>query len=206
MYGTESILIVEARDTGLFSKLLYNLIGADNGSNGVLSANVDASIFTETQFMQNPIMSSQKIVFVGCPKGASDYIQAIRFENDGAVDEDGVYIGVKGNQACITVGKEPPSKEVYWKFLETAERHGQKFDDLLAPLRLREDTSAPGDDADKNPVLDFAGRLGKAISNGASGVNENVVIRQKASKIREQRYQYAVKRFYKEMLEDFAEA
>ena len=84
MYGTESILIVEARDTGLFSKLLYNLIGADNGSNGVLSANVDASIFTETQFMQNPIMSSQKIVFVGCPKGASDYIQAIRFENDGA--------------------------------------------------------------------------------------------------------------------------
>ena len=52
----------------------------------------------------------------------------------------------------------------------------------------------------------FAGRLGKAISNGASGINENVVIRQKASKIREQRYQYAVKRFYKEMLEDFAEA
>ena len=36
--------------------------------------------------------------------------------------------------------------------------------------------------------------------------NENVVIRQKASKIREQRYQYAVKRFYKEILEDFAEA
>lgn len=211
MFNTaESILVVEASDTGKFSKRLYNLIGTKDDSEdetvGPVDGSIDATMFNENQFAQTPLTSSQKVIFIGWPKGANDYIEAIRFENHNAVDEDGVYIGVSGKHACITVNTEPPSKEGYWEFLDRAKAHGQEFEDLLASLRPGETEALAEPEADNNPVFGFARMVGKAVSNGASGINEAVVMRQKAPEIREQRYQYAVKRFYDEMLRDFAEA
>lgn len=210
---TESVLIVEARNTGKFSKLLYNMIGRSddtaNGPTGPIDGSVEASIFSEAQFTQTAISSSQKVVFMGWPQGASDYIDAIRLDNPDAIDEDGVYIGISGNHACITVNTEPPTKENYWEFLERAKAYGMAFDDLLASLRPSEEI-ANHDEDEPNPVLGIAkmvGRaIGKAATDGASEINQAVVLHQKADKIREQRYQYAVKRFYYEKLKDFVEA
>ncbi len=211
MFNTaESILVVEASDTGKFSKRLYNLIGTKDDSEdetvGPVDGSIDATMFNENQFAQTPLPSSQKVIFIGWPKGANDYIEAIRFENHKAVDEDGVYIGVSGKHACITVNTEPPSKEGYWEFLDRAKAHGQEFEDLLASLRPGEEEAPAETKADDNPVFGFVRMVSKAVSDGASGTNAAVVMRQKASEIREQRYQYAVKRFYDEMLRDFAEA
>lgn len=214
MFNTaESVLIVEARDTGKFAKLLYNMIGknddTEDGPAGPVDGSVEASIFNEGQFAQTAISSSQKVVFIGWPDGADDYIDAIRLDNPDAIDEDGVYIGVSGNHACITVNREPPTKEGYWRFLERAKGHGMAFDDLLFGLRPDEQ-AAESEDEEPNPVLGFAKMIGKAIgkaaTDGASGINQAVVIHQKASEIRGQRYQYAVKRFYYEKLRDFVEA
>lgn len=214
MFNTaESVLIVEARDTGKFAKLLYNMIGknddTEDGPAGPVDGSVEASIFNEGQFAQTAISSSQKVVFIGRPDGAGDYIDAIRLDNPDAIDEDGVYIGVSGNHACITVNREPPTKEGYWRFLERAKGHGMAFDDLLSGLRPDEQV-AESEDEEPSSVLGFAKMVGKAIgkaaADGASGINQAVVIHQKASEIRGQRYQYAVKRFYYEKLRDFVEA
>lgn len=48
--------------------------------------------------------------------------------------------------------------------------------------------------------------IGRAAADGANGINQVVVLHQKAGEIRDQRYQYAVKRFYYEKLKGFAEA
>ena len=74
MFNTaESILIVEAGNTGKFSKLLYNMIGKNDdteaGPIGPVDGSVDASIFSENQFAQTAISSSQKVVFIGWPEG-----------------------------------------------------------------------------------------------------------------------------------------
>ena len=215
MFNTaESVLIVEAGDTGKFSKLLYNMIGknddTDAGPTGPVDGSIDASIFNESQFAQTAISSSQKVVFIGWPKGAGDYIDAIRLDNPDAIDEEGVYIGVSGNHACIAVNAEPPSKEDYWNFLEKAKEHGMDFDDLLAALRPREETAESAEDGDSNPVLGFAKMarraIGEAVADGANGINQAVVLHQKSGEIREQRYRYAVKRFYYEKLKGFVEA
>lgn len=207
---TESVLIVEASNTGKFSKLLYNLIGTSDDKDdepvGPVDGSIDASLFNEDQFAQTPLSSSQKVIFIGCPKGAGDYIEAVRSESENAVDEDGVYIGVSGKHACITVSPEPLSKEGYWEFLARAKERGQDFDDLLTSLRPAEGSDKSGHSSDDNPLIGFVKMVGKAVADGAGGVNEAVVIRQKAAEIQEQRYRYAVKRFYREMLRDFAEA
>ena len=75
----------------------------EDGPTGPVDGSVEASIFNEGQFAQTAISSSQKVVFIGRPDGADDYIDAIRFDNPDAIDENGVYIGVSGNHACITV-------------------------------------------------------------------------------------------------------
>lgn len=215
MFNTaESLLIVEAGNTGKFSKLLYNMIGKNDdteaGPTGPVDGSVDASIFNEDQFAQTAISSSQKVVFIGWPEGTGDYIDAIRLDNPEAIDEEGVYIGVSGNHACITVNTEPPSKEDYWKFLERAREHGMEFDDLLAALRPEEEVAEPEESNDSNLVLGLAKMLGKTIgraaADGANGINQAVVLHQKAGEIRDQRYQYAVKRFYHEKLKGFVEA
>lgn len=74
MFNTaESVLIVEAGNTGKFSKLLYNMIGKNDdteaGPIGPVDGSVDASIFNEDQFAQTAISSSQKVVFIGWPEG-----------------------------------------------------------------------------------------------------------------------------------------
>lgn len=85
-----------------------------------------------------------------------------------------------------------------------------EFDDLLAALRPRGEATEPEENNDPNPVLGFAKMVGKTIgraaTDGMNGINQVVVLHQKASEIREQRYQYAVKRFYHEKLRDFVEA
>lgn len=210
MFNTaESVLIVEASDTGKFSKLLYNMIGSNDDQEdrvvGPVDGSIEASIFNEEQFSQTPMTSSQKIVFVGWPKGSDDYISAIRFENQEAIDEDGVYIGVSGNHACITVNTEPPTKDGYWEFLERAREHGQEFDDLLADLRPGREVIAE-QPSEPNPLFGFAKAVGKIAADGASSVNQAITIQKKAGEIREQRYQYAIKRFYAEKLKGFAEA
>ena len=117
---------------------------------------------------------------------------------------------MSGNHACITVNTEPPSKEDYWKFLERAREHGMEFDDLLVALRPGEEAAEPEESNDSNPVLGFAKMVGKTIgraaADGANGINQAVVLHQKAGEIRDQRYQYAVKRFYYEKLKGFVEA
>ena len=160
MFNTaESVLIVEARDTGKFAKLLYNMIGknddTEDGPTGPVDGSADTSIFNEGQFAQTAISSSQKVVFIGRPDGADDYIDAIRFDNPDAIDEDGVYIGVSGNHACITVNGEPPTKEGYWRFLERAKGHGMAFDDLLSGLRSDgQVTESEEDEPDRLTCLD----------------------------------------------------
>lgn len=85
-----------------------------------------------------------------------------------------------------------------------------EFDDLLAALRPEKEVTEPEDNNDSNPVLGFAKMVGKTIGraavDGANGINQAVVLHQKAAEIREQRYQYAVKRFYHEKLKGFVEA
>lgn len=205
----ESVLIVEASDTGKFSKLLYNLMGTNDDFNGVtlgpVDGSVDASLFNEEQFAQTPLSSSQKVVFIGKPKGADDYLSVIRLESHDAVEEDGVYIGVSGKHAYIDVDNEPLTKERYWKFLDTAKEHGQDYKDLLADFRPSEDVAEP-EDNETNPILGFAKVVGKVAVDGASNVGQAMAIHQRSGKIREQRYQYAVRRFYYEMLKDFVEA
>lgn len=210
----ESILIVEASDTGKFSKLLYNMIGkgdsAEDEASSPAACNVEATIFNENQFAQTAVSSSQRVVFVGWPKGADDYIEAIRLENPDAIDEDGVYVGVSGKHACIQVNSEPPTKERYWDFLSRAKEHGMAFDDLLADLRDEEAERRDGND-DENPVLGFAKVIAdlppaRLVSDVASKAGVGIALHQRAGKIREQRYLYAVRRFYKDKLRDFAEA
>ena len=82
MFNTaESVLIVEAGNTGKFSKLLYNMIGKNDdteaGPTGPVDGSVDASIFNEDQFAQTAISSSQKVVFIGWPEGTGDYLSLI---------------------------------------------------------------------------------------------------------------------------------
>ena len=117
---------------------------------------------------------------------------------------------MSGNHACITVNTEPPSKEDYWKFLDRAREHGMEFDDLLAELRTGEKAAETEESNESNPVLGFAKMVGKTIgraaADGANGINQAVVLHQKAGEIRDQRYQYAVKRFYHEKLRSFVEA
>ncbi len=211
MFSTaESVVIVEASNTGKYSKLLYNLVGTNDDKDdrpiGPIDGSIDASIFNEDQFSQTPLSSSQKVIFIGRPKGTADYIEAIRSEDNSAVDEDGVYIGVSGKHACIIVNSEPPAKEDYWKFLERAKEHGQVFDDLLVSLRVTGNSLESNSSPDSNPLLGFAKKVGKAVADGAGDVSDAVVIRRKAAEICEQRYRYAVKRFYAEMLRDFADA
>ena len=153
------VLIVEARDTGKFAKLLYNMIGknddTEDGPTGPVDGSVEASIFNEGQFAQTAISSSQKVVFIGRPDGADDYIDAIRLDNPDAIDEDGVNIGVSGNHACITVNSELPTKEGYWRFLERAKGHGMAFDDLLSGLRSDgQVTESKEDEPDRLTCLD----------------------------------------------------
>ena len=85
-----------------------------------------------------------------------------------------------------------------------------EFDDLLAALRPGEEAVEPEESNDSNPVLGFAKMVGKTIgraaADGAEGINQAVVLQQKAGEIRDQRYQYAVKRFYHEKLKSFVEA
>lgn len=59
MFNTaESLLIVEAGNTGKFSKLLYNMIGKNDdteaGPTGPVDGSVDASIFNEDSSLRPP--------------------------------------------------------------------------------------------------------------------------------------------------------
>lgn len=59
MFNTaESVLIVEAGNTGKFSKLLYNMIGKNDdteaGPTGPVDGSVDASIFNEGSSLRQP--------------------------------------------------------------------------------------------------------------------------------------------------------
>lgn len=85
-----------------------------------------------------------------------------------------------------------------------------EFDDLLADLRPEEEAAEPEESNDSNPVLGFAKMVGKTIgraaADGANGINQAVVLHQKAGEIRDQRYRYGVKRFYHEKLKGFVEA
>lgn len=213
MFGIkESVLIVEAENVGTYSKLLYNLIGtnddAENEAVGPVDGSVDASIFTENQFSDTPLSSSQKVVFIGKPKGAGDYIAAIRAEDKDPLDQDGVYVGISGKQACIQVADRISSKETYWDFLELAKGKGQHFDDLLADLRPSEDESQGHRETPLDGVAKFLGGLPpvKAASGAAENVGQGIEITRKAGDIRDQMYRFAVKYFYREKLRGFVEA
>lgn len=201
---------MEAKDTGRYSKLLYNLIGKKDDGDDALPApaygSVDASIFDEKRFAATPLSSSQKVVFVGQPKGSDDYISVIRSESANTIDEDGVYVAVSGNHACIQVDGDLPDKEAYWDFLEHANAHSLHFDDLLADLRTDEDIETEKPEADGNPVLGFAKTVGRMAALAVDDAGQAITLKQRAADIRAQRYQYAVKRFYREMLKSFVEA
>lgn len=215
MFGVkESVLIVEASDVGKHSKLLYNLVGTsdDQGDQAVgpVDGSVDVSIFTEKQFADTPLSSLQKTVFIGAPKGADDYIAAIRSEDHDAFDRDGIYVGVSGKQACIQVAKDVPSKEAYWDFLKTAADYGQSFEDLLKNLRPKEADSGH-EKKEGNLLVGVAKFLGnlppvKAAADTANGVSQDITVRQKTDDIRDQMYRFAIKYFYLEKLKAFVEA
>lgn len=213
MFGVpRSVLIVEANGCGKYAKQLYNLIGTNDNKEGEdvgkVDRSVEASIFNEKQFEATPITSEQLVVFVGRPKVAEDYIDAIREESATGVDEAGVHIHVSGKQAFVDVERGRTSRSDYEKFLEFACSHGQKLENLLGD-EPENNEDAEAMDSFSNPLEAAAGLLGhtaRILENKGRYIGDWASVALKAREVENQRFRFAVKLFYREMLKDFVVA
>lgn len=210
MFGVkESIVIVEADGCGKYAKLLYNLIGTNDdteeGQIGVADGLVDATIFSERQFADTPISSDQRVVFVGKPKTASDYISAVVTEASNKIEEHGVRVFQSGKQAYVDIDSNNLSKEDYWSFLAFAEEHGQLLPDILEELRT-EETALADKPEGGNPLGMIAHVVSNVAQDVARGAADNAAILLKGNELNDQRFRFAVKLFYLEKLHDFVEA
>lgn len=216
MFGSakESIVIVEEKSCGKYSKQLYNLIGTNNDTEdeivGPADNSVEASIFDEKKFEATPLSSDQKIVFVGRAKAALDYLDAIESEASFKLDKFGIHIHVSGKQAAVYVDKDGLTKEQYWEFLAFACERGINLKDLLADMRPQKHEDTEGDTGD-NPVFGFLKTVAslppvKFAANTAQDAGDNVAVLAKGGEIYDQRFRFAIKLFYLEELRSFVEA
>lgn len=201
MFGAkESVVIVEAKGCGKYCKQLYTLIGTadDNGEEivGPVDGSVEASVFDDKRFAATPLSSDQKIIFVGRPKSAKDYLDAIETEASVRVVDHGIRIFVSGRQASIDVVGNGLGMDEYWDFLDYAKEHGQDLEDLLKDLR--QDKNAEQEGKGFAP-LKFAGKV-------MGGAGANVTTALKGGDIRDQQFRFAIKCFYLEHLRAFVEA
>lgn len=201
MFGTkESVVIVEAKGCGKYSKQLYTLIGAndDDGENivGPVDGSVEASVFDEKRFAATPLSSDQKIIFIGHPKTAKDYVDAIETEATTKIVEHGISICISGKQACVYVDEKNLSDDGYREFLEYAHECGQDLDNLLSELRPR---SEPENEQKKIAPLWLAGKV-------ADDAGSKITLVKKGGDIKDQKYRFAVKLLYLEHLRSFVEA
>lgn len=201
MFGPkESVVIVEAKGCGKYCKQLYTLIGTadDNGEEivGPVDGSVEASVFDDKRFAATPLSSDQKIIFVGRPKSAKDYLDAIETEASVRVVDHGIRIFVSGRQASIDVVGNGLGMDEYWDFLDYAKEHGQDLEDLLKDLRQDKNTEQEGKGF---APLKFAGKV-------IGGAGANVTTALKGGDIRDQQFRSAIKCFYLEHLRAFVEA
>lgn len=202
MFGAkESVVIVEAKGCGKYSKQLYTLIGTNDDDGeviiGPVDGSVEASVFDEKRFAATPLSSDQKIIFIGRPKSATDYIDAIEAEATVRIEEHGIRIYVSGKQAAIDVIGKSPSREDYWSFLEFAKEHRQELEDLLIDLRPKE--AVGPQEKKKTPPLQFAGKV-------VGGAGAGITTARRGGEMRDQQFRFAIKCFYLEHLRDFVEA
>lgn len=209
----ESIVIVEAKGRGKYAKQLYNLIGTndDDGENiiGPVDRSVEATIFDKAKFINNPLTSDQKYVFVGDPKFAKDYLDVLESDATDKFDACGIRIRIGGKHASIAVDKGGESKEAYWEFLSFAAECGQEFPDLLADLHDDNDLASPTTEMEKSKEFPVKGAL-RGIANGARDIAGNagakVSTLRKASAVLDQKYRFAIRYFYLVKLRSFVES
>lgn len=200
MFGAkETVVIVEAKGCGKYCKQLYTLIGTNDDSEdevvGPVDGSVEASVFDEKQFAATPLSSDQKIIFIGRPKSAKDYLDAIETEATVRVVEHGIRIHVSGKQASIDVVGNGLGNEDYWAFLDHAKEHGQELEDLLKDLR-------PQEEEQEGKIFAPLAFVGKAV--GGAGASISTAL--KGGDIRDQQFRFAIKSFYLEHLRAFVEA
>lgn len=202
MFGAkESVVIVEAKGCGKYSKQLYTLIGTNDDVDeenivGPVDGSVEASVFDEKRFAATPLSSDQKIIFVGHPKSASDYVDAIESEATEKFAEYGISICISGKQACVYVDEKDLSCEGYWEFLDFAKENGQDLEDLLFELHLKLEGET---EQKKAAPLRLAGKI-------ADSAGYKVAFLKKAGDIKEQKYRFAIKKLYIDYLRAFVEA
>lgn len=209
----ELLVIVEAKGCGKYSKQLYNMVGTndDDGETvvGPRDGSVQASIFDENKFKCNQLSSEQKVVFIGTPRFAKDYLEALDSLATDKFDKHGIHMRIGGKHASVFVDKGVDSKEAYWDFLEFAESKGQQLTDLLAMLRC--DANATDDVSDRNEEESGgSGVLFGSIAKGAKGLanklNDKASVLRRISDIEDQKFQFAIKLFYLEKLRSFVES
>lgn len=209
----EPVVIVEAKRCGKYSKQLYNLIGTndDEGETvvGPRDGSVQASIFDERKFNDNQLSSEQKIIFVGGPKYARDYLDALDSLATDKFDRHGIHIRIGGKHASVAVDGGAAAKENYWAFLEYAASKGRDFPDLLA--ELREDAAPAGADSGagkigENKIGALFGGIARGAKGLVSGVGDKAFIARKAAAIEDQKFQFAIWLFYLEKLRAFVES
>lgn len=200
MFGAkESVVIVEAKGCGKYCKQLYTLISTNNDRKdsviGPVDGSVEASIFNEKQFSSTLLSSDQKIIFVGRPKSAKDYLDAIETEAAIRLVEHGIKIHVSGKQASIDVASNDFSSKDYRAFLDYTKEHGQEFEDLMKDLHQEKDEQ-------KGKVVAPLAFIGKALGDASTSISTTL----KGRDIRDQQFRFAIKLFYLKYLRTFVEA
>ncbi len=209
----ESLVIVEAKGRGKYAKLLYNLIGTndDEGENivGPVDGSVEATIFDKNKFVNNPLTSDQKYVFVGSPKFAKDYLDVLESDATDKFDECGIHIRIGGKHAAIAVDEGGESKEEYWDFLSFAAGCGQELPDLLSGLRNDDAAAASRAETESDsgiPVKSAIHRVAKGAKDIAGAAGGKVATLRKTNAIVDQKYRFAIRYFYLEKLRSFVES
>ena len=209
----EPVVIVEAKGCGKYSKQLYNLIGTNDDEGemvvGPKDGSVQASIFDERKFNDNQLSSEQKIVFVGGPKFARDYLDALDSLATDKFDEYGIHMRIGGKHASVTVDGGATAKEDYWAFIEYAASKGRDFPDLLAELRV--DAAPAGADScagknGENRISVLFGGIARSAKGFVSDVGDKALIARRAAAIEDQKFQFAIWLFYLEKLRAFVES
>ena len=215
MFGVptqEVVVIVEARGCGKYSKQLYNLIGTNDDEGEVIvgprDGSVQASIFDERKFVDNQLSSEQKVIFIGNPKFARDYLDALDSLATDQFDEHGIHIRIGGKHASVSVDSGGVTKETYWSFLDYAASRGCEFPDLLSALRdstLPVSEESDGDRSGKNKIGVFFGGIAKGARGVVGGASDKAMLLRKASAIEDQKFQFAIRLFYLDKLRAFVE-
>ena len=213
MFGISSqepVVIVEAKGCGKYSKQLYNLIGTndDEGETivGPKDGSVQASIFDERKFNDNQLSSEQKIIFVGGPKYARDYLDALDSLATDKFDEHGIHMRIGGKHASVTVDGGATAKEDYWAFLEYATSKGRDLTCLPSCVKMLRCWCGSGAGTKGNKIGTLFGGIARGTKGFVSSVGDKALIARKAAAIEDQKFQFAIRLFYLEKLRAFVES